>query len=782
MPPALPLLTKGSNTGKNGDQNIILWSEHGAEKEAELINVTGSIVLNYVVVFKIPCVVHTQHCLIIQTFKLRGFKTHRTACAKNARHLDEDLLHVANTQCSATVNVQANAHRSNQANNQPEDQVHNSQIFKELNSMDVDEWMDIDDYQDVSYSIHGMIPPDESEQHETAFNMDDIQTEFHPNSETLMQIRTFSKFQRTISQDPPTPNKRPWEPFRSRLDFEVPYDGVAHEFTVHYRDLWDWASDLLRDPYIGPQFTFDAQRLSKFDGQKFMRFIDEPWTADVFWDAQSAMPADGKPLAFILYTDKAKLSSFGHAKEIPESHDLLDNAEDDVDVMPHDTLGMFQSLKSYDTFNYSDCSNLLYLLVKDDPAKSGKQKFANFKAAVWHESLRTMLKCLRSKRKHDYEEQCVMSLIHGVMGKFPCPICLVPQDELFDLLKTWPLRTLHGAIHLLRKARKKPTKAKREQKLKSQSLRDVDNALLKSKLVDVFCALSFDHLHTNHEGLEGKHLWNELQKLINDIGQGAASKIDEGFAAAPRWRNLNHFKEVMGISFTDGTKYEDLLKLIPFIAHEVLDHGSHELGYLLLQSLEVHTMETLAAGRAALDEFARTYILKSESEPKNWNFPKIHLATHLFDDIMAKGVTCNFNTKPNEKAHRPLKKSYQLRTNFKDVAEQANHWSLVSASVRYRLNDLDDYSVRNKEVGMLDESDLDSDDPSFHIKLGSRQRTLSIHAIQQAHIEDKAFNNFHMKLTHFCNTIPAITQSGNIALEFIANIQRGADRSKNIVF
>lgn len=66
----------------------------------------------------------------------------------------------------------------------------------------------------------------------------------------------------------------------------MPYDGVAHEFTVHYRDLWDWASDLLRDPYIGPQFTFDAQRLSKFDGQKFMWFIDEPWTADVFWDAQ----------------------------------------------------------------------------------------------------------------------------------------------------------------------------------------------------------------------------------------------------------------------------------------------------------------------------------------------------------------------------------------------------------------------------------------------------------------------------------------------------------------
>ncbi len=37
---------------------------------------------------------------------------------------------------------------------------------------------------------------------------------------------------------------------------------------------------------------------------------------------------------------------------------------------------------------------------------------------------------------------------------------------------------------------------------------------------------------------------------------------------------------------------------------------------------------------------------------------------------MAKGVTQNYNTKPNEKMHGPLKDAYQLRTNFKEVAEQ----------------------------------------------------------------------------------------------------------------
>ena len=55
---------------------------------------------------------------------------------------------------------------------------------------------------------------------------------------------------------------------------------------------------------------------------------------------------------------------------------------------------------------------------------------------------------------------------------------------------------------------------------------------------------------------------------------------------------------------------------------------------------------------------------------KNWNFPKLHLGTHIFDDIEAKGATRNYNTKPNEKMHGSLKDSYLLHTNFRDVAEQ----------------------------------------------------------------------------------------------------------------
>jgi hypothetical protein len=55
---------------------------------------------------------------------------------------------------------------------------------------------------------------------------------------------------------------------------------------------------------------------------------------------------------------------------------------------------------------------------------------------------------------------------------------------------------------------------------------------------------------------------------------------------------------------------------------------------------------------------------------KSWNFPKNHTHQHTFNDIELKGATRNYNTKPNEQCHGPLKEAYQLRTNFKKVEGQ----------------------------------------------------------------------------------------------------------------
>ncbi|KAJ7499352.1 FGGY family of carbohydrate kinase [Mycena latifolia] len=41
-------VTKGDQLGKHGERNVILWADHRAEKEADLINSSGSVVLDYV--------------------------------------------------------------------------------------------------------------------------------------------------------------------------------------------------------------------------------------------------------------------------------------------------------------------------------------------------------------------------------------------------------------------------------------------------------------------------------------------------------------------------------------------------------------------------------------------------------------------------------------------------------------------------------------------------------------------------------------------------------------
>jgi hypothetical protein len=140
----------------------------------------------------------------------------------------------------------------------------------------------------------------------------------------------------------------------------------------------------------------------------------------------------------------------------------------------------------------------------------------------------------------------------------------------------------------------------------------------------------------------------------------------------------------------------------------VLSEAESPLGYLLLRclrsylvidmyaGLEVHTTETIAAGRAEVLNFSSlmkvnvlicahgwtvwtNFLIQEYVEAakdtdygdKNWDaIIKIHLLNHIFNEIEAKGVTRNYNTKPNEKLHGPLKKHYLRRTNFKDIAPQ----------------------------------------------------------------------------------------------------------------
>jgi hypothetical protein len=84
------------------------------------------------------------------------------------------------------------------------------------------------------------------------------------------------------------------------------------------------------------------------------------------------------------------------------------------------------------------------------------------------------------------------------------------------------------------------------------------------------------------------------------------------FAKFDRWRDLRHFNSVTNQSFNDGSKHEDIGKMMVFAAHNVL---TDDLGLKLLKairsyveldiytSFKLHTSDTIAAGRKALQRF-----------------------------------------------------------------------------------------------------------------------------------------------------------------------------------
>ncbi|KIK16153.1 hypothetical protein PISMIDRAFT_16020 [Pisolithus microcarpus 441] len=123
---------------------------------------------------------------------------------------------------------------------------------------------------------------------------------------------------------------------------------------------------------------------------------------------------------------------------------------------------------------------------------------------------------------------------------------------------------------------------------------------------------------------------------------------------------------------------------------------------------------------------------------------------------LSKGVTRNFNTKPNEKMHGPLKEKYQKLTNFKNVAQQilvVDHLEAVSELIHCKISDYDAYTETNVMQNSADgdTNDVEQED-FFHVRLGSCiKQPSSLEAIEQRSVIDKVFTQFCMKLNELLN-------------------------------
>ncbi|KAG0698765.1 hypothetical protein DFH29DRAFT_877761 [Suillus ampliporus] len=275
------------------------------------------------------------------------------------------------------------------------------------------------------------------------------------------------------------------------------------------------------------------------------------------------------------------------------------------------------------------------------------------------------------------------------------------------------LRTSHQYKDVLCAARSMPSEKEKEVHLKAFSLRNVEHCL-----------------HTNEEGLWGDHLWKEVKFWILDLGQEAAVKLDKKISLLHPTVNWDTY------FFTAFATTSSLISML-------------------------HWKSTIAAGRLALQRFLEImdeYIAQSQPETfKNWNFPKKHLISHVFNDILAKGATRNYNTKPNEKIHSSLQKIYLQCTNFKNVASQILHydeWLLTSTSICTELDKLNEYNRRDtcdpKTNEALDNAGI-LKSTTMHAHLGLRQGNHSFSDIMHLHGTERAFTDFQMKLNGFLN-------------------------------
>ncbi|KAI6142195.1 hypothetical protein BKA82DRAFT_4331533 [Pisolithus tinctorius] len=616
--------------------------------------------------------------------------------------------------------------------------------------------------------------PDAANDHPPNFK-----TEFHPRSKRLTLFQFAEEFgQQNLECMPP--DREPWRPFASEGDyifasiaveaglssnqvdsllklvhcisqgtasfskFEItaPYKGNDVTFPVHIRPLWDWALDLLQNSSLAPHFVWDAQQLFKHDGERYERFYTEPWTGDRWWDIQSWLPShvdNAVPFAFIIYADKTRLSSHGTVKGYPV---------------------------------VARCANLPVHVHNEE----GKTGYTNFKRVVWHTAFFQLLEKVAELSKvgylhecydkvlrwlfplvlilsADYEELCVMTLIRGTKSKCPCPFCLVPLEQLWDLKKTYEMRTTEQHKRALALFEEKKTVG--EKKLKSLGLRPVKNTFWSVEHSEPEQAASVELLHSLHGGMGGKHIHGELRIVVSELGRDSETRLEAQVSAFPRWQGLAHFDTVIHITFSDGNKMRDLTRQCFYASLNILMPMMSRVGYQLLRmissylrldtliGLDVHTEKTLGMIEDEL------LIFRDELKD-NWNFPKAHLWKHVTHDIRSKGVVRNYSARPNEKMHGPLKDAYQDRSNGKDTAGKilrVDHHRLATKLIQARID------AENECVN--DATDDDEDHNTVlegNAKLGAPQQTRSLSDVENTNQNDQAFDGFRRKLETFLNT------------------------------
>ena len=145
----------------------------------------------------------------------------------------------------------------------------------------------------------------------------------------------------------------------------------------------------------------------------------------------------------------------------------------------------------------------------------------------------------------DGEEASYFCACRAALANYPCPKCLVPKNELHCVSKAFPTRTSESMRTVIQEVSIASTKVKKDKILQDHGLHDIEVGLNKPHPIDYppnllgcqhflwdfrfsdpYKALSYDTLHSDDLGKWGKHIWELLLQVLEDLGmKGALTKL-----------------------------------------------------------------------------------------------------------------------------------------------------------------------------------------------------------------------------------------------------------------
>jgi hypothetical protein len=136
----------------------------------------------------------------------------------------------------------------------------------------------------------------------------------------------------------------------------------------------------------------------------------------------------------------------------------------------------------------------------------------------------------------DGKEACAFTGCRSWQANFPCPRCLVRQEDLARITSHFTPRTTQTMKEAYVKAQSAPNRTRKEAILAASGLHDVEvspNFLNQVYNVNLICqnfawnlrfsdpykAYGYDPLHRDDLGKWGKHLWVHLKTVLKRLGR-----------------------------------------------------------------------------------------------------------------------------------------------------------------------------------------------------------------------------------------------------------------------